>query len=134
MYQTLVARLLSSPEESVSPRIESLTISWSLSRPDRADSSLPSAGIGAEIVEQLAAHGAKVYLGARSKERAEAAIERIEQAHPDVREKSLLIWLPMDLLEPVDIVKSAQEFMRREEKLDMLGMYYAEQGSNPGGL
>ena len=80
-----------------------------------------SAGIGAIIVEHLAVHGAKVYLGARSKERAEAAIQRIEEAHPQVRENSLVIWLPLDLTEPADVVKSAQDFMKREEKLGILG-------------
>ena len=80
-----------------------------------------SAGIGESIVEQLSVHGAKVYLGARSKERAEAAIQRIEDAYPHVREKNLVIWLPLDLTEPADVVQSAQEFMKREEKLDILG-------------
>jgi len=79
-----------------------------------------NAGIGAAIVEQLVAHGAKVYLGARSEERAKAAIKKIEDAHPEVKEKGLLVWLPLDLTEPSGVVKSAKSFMEKEERLDIL--------------
>ncbi|TKA63257.1 hypothetical protein B0A49_09162 [Cryomyces minteri] len=60
-----------------------------------------NAGIGSAIVEQLAIHGAKVYLGARSAEKAEDAIRKIETEHLEVREK--------------------KEFMKKESHLDMLG-------------
>ena len=82
---------------------------------------LQSAGIGWGIVEQLAAHGARVYMGARSEERAKTAIEKIENAHPTVKERNLVIWLPLDLTEPKDVVASAKDFMSREETLDILG-------------
>jgi NAD(P)-dependent dehydrogenase (short-subunit alcohol dehydrogenase family) len=80
-----------------------------------------STGIGYAIVEQLAAHGAKVYLGARSEKRARAAIKKIEDAHPEVRKNGLVIWLPLDLTEPADVIESAKDFMRREQRLDILG-------------
>lgn len=70
----------------------------------------------------MVAHGAKVYLGARSEERAKAAIKKIEDAHPEVKEKGLLVWLPLDLTEPSGVVKSAKSFMEKEERLDILSM------------
>ncbi|MCJ1473013.1 hypothetical protein MMC13_001662 [Lambiella insularis] len=79
-----------------------------------------NAGIGAAIVEGLAAHGAKVYMGARSEERAKAAIEKIQDAHPEVKQKGLVVWLPLDLTEPSDVIKSADDFMGREKRLDIL--------------
>ncbi|MCJ1377607.1 hypothetical protein MMC17_000702 [Xylographa soralifera] len=79
-----------------------------------------NAGIGAAIVEGLATHGAKVYMGARSDERANAAIKKIEDAHPEVKEKRSVIWLPLDLTEPKDVVKSAEDFMGREKRLDIV--------------
>ncbi|MCJ1437287.1 hypothetical protein MMC27_006673 [Xylographa pallens] len=79
-----------------------------------------SAGIGAAIVESLATHGAKVYMGARSEERANAAIKKIEDAHADVKEKRLVVWLPLDLTEPKDVVKSAEDFMGKEKRLDII--------------
>ncbi|MCJ1400500.1 hypothetical protein MMC11_003706 [Xylographa trunciseda] len=79
-----------------------------------------NAGIGAAIVEGLATNGAKVYMGARSEERAKAAIKKIEDAHPGVKEKGLVVWLPLDLTEPEDVVKSAKDFMSREKRLDIV--------------
>jgi NAD(P)-dependent dehydrogenase (short-subunit alcohol dehydrogenase family) len=80
-----------------------------------------STGIGYAIVEQLAAHGAKVYLGARSEKRALAAIKQIENTHPEVKKNELVIWLPLDLTEPADVIESAKDFMRKEQRLDILG-------------
>lgn len=80
-----------------------------------------STGIGYAIVEQLAAHGAKVYLGARSEKRALAAIKQIEDVFPEVKKKGSVIWLPLDLTEPADVIESAKDFMRREQRLDILG-------------
>jgi NAD(P)-dependent dehydrogenase (short-subunit alcohol dehydrogenase family) len=79
-----------------------------------------STGIGYAIVEQLTTHGAKVYLGARSEERAKAAIKKIEDAHPQVKEEGRVLWLKLDLTEPVDVIESAKVFMGREQKLDIL--------------
>ena len=81
-----------------------------------------SAGIGSAIVEGLATHGAKVYMGARSEGRAKAAIKKIEDAHPEVKEKGLVVWLALDLTEPKDVLRSAQDFMRREKRLDIIGI------------
>ena len=60
-------------------------------------------------------------MGARSEERAKAAIQKIENAHPIVKERNSVVWLPLDLTEPKDVVASAKDFMNREEKLDILG-------------
>ena len=80
-----------------------------------------SAGIGFEITRQLAANGAKVYLGARSEQRARDAIAKIEGAHPEVKKNGTLIWLPLDLTHPANVVKSAKDFIQREQRLDILG-------------
>ena len=61
-------------------------------------------------------------MGARSEERATAAIKKIEDAHADVKEKGLVVWLPLDLTEPKDVVKSAEDFMGRENRLDIIGI------------
>ncbi|KAL9118216.1 MAG: hypothetical protein Q9187_005240, partial [Circinaria calcarea] len=79
-----------------------------------------NAWIGLEITKTLATHGAKVYMGARSKERAKEAIGRIKRAHLEVRNNGNLIWLPLDLTYPADVVRSAKDFMAREKRLEIL--------------
>lgn len=39
-------------------------------------------GIGFEVASALAAHGATVLLASRSKERVDAAVQKIKKAHP----------------------------------------------------
>ncbi|KAL7281916.1 hypothetical protein ACG7TL_003382 [Trametes sanguinea] len=80
-----------------------------------------NAGIGFAIVQHLARHGAKVYMGARNEQRANAALERL-------RAEGLLVgpgngevvWLKLDLSDPRDTKRAAEEFMRKEERLDIL--------------
>ena len=68
----------------------------------------------------LAVNGAKVYMGARSEKRAAAAIQKIQSAHPEIETKGLVEWLPLDLTIPADVVKSANEFKSKEDRLDLL--------------
>jgi NAD(P)-dependent dehydrogenase (short-subunit alcohol dehydrogenase family) len=64
--------------------------------------------------------GAKVYLAARSEEKAEDAIVRMEQEgmgeHPGE-----LVWLPIDLTDPRRAKAAAEWFIKRESRLDILG-------------
>lgn len=74
------------------------------------------------MCDALAAHGAKVYMGARSKERATDAIRKIEQRHPEVKAKThgSVEWLQLDLTDPKDVVESVNDFLSKENKLHVL--------------
>lgn len=83
-----------------------------------------SSGIGYATVQILARHGAKVYIGARSEERAKAAIERLrtEGLQPGNGE---LEWLELDLSDPRKTKQSAEVFLSKENRLDILGRSFA---------
>ena len=85
--------------------------------------SLHSAGIGFTAIKHLAKRGAKVYLGARSEEKAKAAIERLTaegigsgQVH----------HLNLDLSDPKLAKAVAEDFLTKEIRLDVLGMLRRE--------
>ncbi|KAG0702645.1 NAD(P)-binding protein [Suillus ampliporus] len=78
-----------------------------------------NAGIGYSTVKHLARHGAKVYMAARNQSRAEAAIAQLKAeglgpGNGDV------IWLELDLKDPRNAKKTAEEFMKLEKRLDVL--------------
>ncbi|KAA1474635.1 NAD-P-binding protein [Dentipellis sp. KUC8613] len=79
-----------------------------------------NAGIGVKTVEQLARHGAKVYLACRSEARALAAIGDIERTSPALKGQQRLIWLPLDLSSMHSAKKAAEEFISKEIRLDIL--------------
>ena len=62
-------------------------------------------GIGKEIVRALLRHNAKVYLAARSKERAESAIADLEK---ETGKKA--IWLHLDLADLRSVKRAAEDF------------------------
>ncbi|CCM06670.1 uncharacterized protein FIBRA_08955 [Fibroporia radiculosa] len=76
-----------------------------------------NAGIGFATIQHLARRGAKVYLGARNKERAQAAIERLQAAGlgPGNGE---VVWLSLDYSDPRIAKKAAESFMEQETRLD----------------
>ncbi|KAL7782860.1 NAD(P)-binding protein [Trichoderma afarasin] len=76
-------------------------------------------GIGLETVKQLALHGAKVYMGARSESRAKEAIESILSENHAIGQDHI-IWLPLDLSKLFNIVEAAQLLSSWEERLDIL--------------
>lgn len=78
-----------------------------------------SAGIGYATVKHLARKGAKVYMAARNKVRAEEAIAKLKQEGlgPGNGE---VIWLALDLADPRNAKTTAQDFMGKEERLDVL--------------
>jgi NAD(P)-dependent dehydrogenase (short-subunit alcohol dehydrogenase family) len=84
---------------------------------------IKSTGMGYMISEQLALHGAKVWMGARSESRAKEAIQTYEQTHAEAINKGSIVWLPLDLTSPRDVAKSAELYLSTEERLDILSKY-----------
>jgi retinol dehydrogenase 12 len=87
--------------------------------------------VGKELAQILYSHNAKVYVAARSEEKAKRAIELIEAAFP--KSTGQLIFLHLDLDDLTTIKKSAEEFLSKEKKLDVLwnnaGVMIPPQGS-----
>lgn len=75
-------------------------------------------GIGKETCLALVAKGAKVYMGARSKDRAMAAIEEIKKRTSCNPEN--LQWLKLDLTDIESIKSAVQEFQKKEDNLHIL--------------
>ncbi|KAK5131708.1 hypothetical protein LTR16_000493 [Cryomyces antarcticus] len=73
-------------------------------------------GIGYETARLLAKNGAKVYLAARSEEKANTAIEKIRSG--DI--KGSVEYLPIDLMDLSSVTKAAQAFANKEKRLDIL--------------
>ncbi|KAJ7455116.1 NAD(P)-binding protein [Mycena latifolia] len=74
-----------------------------------------NAGIGYETVKQLLLKNAKVYLAARSPEKAADAIERLEQ-----ETNKTAIFLKLDLADLPSVRKAAESFLVQESRLDIL--------------
>jgi len=74
-----------------------------------------NAGVGKETVKQLLAHGAKVYLAARSAQKANEAIAELK----DETGKQA-IFLQLDLSDLPAVRRSAQEFLSKESQLHVL--------------
>ncbi|KAH9028259.1 NAD(P)-binding protein [Lactarius hengduanensis] len=72
-------------------------------------------GIGKETVKQLLAHNAKVYLAARSAQKANEAIAELKN-----ETGKQAIFLQLDLSDIPAIRKSAQEFLSKESQLHVL--------------
>ncbi|TFY59477.1 hypothetical protein EVG20_g7778 [Dentipellis fragilis] len=79
-----------------------------------------NSGIGLRTSEQLALHGAKVYLACRTGSKAQAAIASIENATPSLKGQGRVVWLPLDLSSVVGSKKAADEFLAKEKRLDIL--------------
>ncbi|KAG2110145.1 NAD(P)-binding protein [Suillus cothurnatus] len=76
-------------------------------------------GIGYSTVKHLARRGAKVYMAARNQTKAEKAIsqQKAEGLGPGNGD---IIWLELDLKDPRNAKKAAEEFMKQEKRLDVL--------------
>ncbi|KAJ7246107.1 NAD(P)-binding protein [Mycena haematopus] len=72
-------------------------------------------GIGYETVKQLLVKNAKVYLAARSAEKAVTAIKRLE-----AETKKTAIFLELDLADLPSVRKAAEAFLAQESRLDLL--------------
>lgn len=87
--------------------------------------------MGKELVSILYQHNAKVYIAARSEERSKAVIDETKAAHPASRGE--LIYLSLQLDDLTTIKSTAEAFLARESRLDVLwnnaGVMVPPQGS-----
>ncbi|KAK0205285.1 NAD(P)-binding protein [Desarmillaria ectypa] len=72
-------------------------------------------GCGRETVKALLMHGAKVYLAARSEEKAKEAITKLKE---DTGAEA--IFLSLDLADLVSVRRAAEEFLSKEKQLHIL--------------
>jgi NAD(P)-dependent dehydrogenase (short-subunit alcohol dehydrogenase family) len=75
-----------------------------------------SSGIGLETALELARGGAKVTLVSRSAERCQAAVGRIRQETGNGE----VDFIAADLSSQAEVRRAAEEFLRRQERLDVL--------------
>ena len=75
-------------------------------------------GIGKEVAQILYAKNAKVYVAARSEEKANKAIADIKKAAPV--SKGTLVFLHLDLSDLNHVKKAARNFLARERNLHVL--------------
>jgi NAD(P)-dependent dehydrogenase (short-subunit alcohol dehydrogenase family) len=77
-----------------------------------------NAGLGKQSVLELARYGkpSKIYLAARSQEKAKAAIEEVQRHAPDAP----IVPLDLDLTSFASIKDAARTFLAQEERLDIL--------------
>ncbi|KAI4858712.1 NAD(P)-binding protein [Hypoxylon rubiginosum] len=78
-----------------------------------------SGGVGKELTRILYNKGGRVYVAARSEEKATKAIDDIRKTVSSSNNGEL-IFLPLDLADLTTIKASAHNFLRREEKLHVL--------------
>ncbi|KAJ7886204.1 hypothetical protein B0H14DRAFT_3082202 [Mycena olivaceomarginata] len=74
-------------------------------------------GIGYATIQMLARKGAKVYMAARSEER---ALEAIKQLQSENINDGSVHWLKLELSDPRAAKRAAQEFLEKETRLDIL--------------
>lgn len=76
-----------------------------------------NSGLGLESCLRFAQHKpSHIYLGARSRSKAEAAIAKIKEAVPDAP----ITYLEMDLADLASVKKSAETFLASADRLDIL--------------
>jgi retinol dehydrogenase-12 len=90
-----------------------------------------NSGVGKELAQILYSKNAKVYVAARSEDKARGAIESIEQNTP--KSTGELVFLPLDLADLSTIKESVTKFSSKESKLHVLfnnaGVMAPPQGS-----
>lgn len=77
-----------------------------------------NSGVGFELAKILYAANAKVYLAGRSEKRVLEAIQRLQNDVPS--SQGTLIWLPLDLADLASVKIAAEDFLSKEERLDVL--------------
>ncbi|KAJ7133158.1 NAD(P)-binding protein [Mycena epipterygia] len=78
-------------------------------------------GMGFQIAQQLANHGARVYIAARSESAATGAISRIEKENPALSGKGNLRFLHLDLSTIAGAQTAGKKFLELESRADILG-------------
>jgi NAD(P)-dependent dehydrogenase (short-subunit alcohol dehydrogenase family) len=90
-----------------------------------------TAGVGKELARVLYSLNGTVYLAARSKERATAAISWIQESHPSSTGR--LEFLHLELADLESVKPAAEAFLAKEKRLDVLfnnaGVMVPPQGS-----
>lgn len=77
-----------------------------------------NAGLGLETVKQLSSHdAARIYLAARSQEKAEQAMQELRAANQTAAN---IIFLKLDLASLESVKYAASDFLYRETRLDIL--------------
>ena len=74
--------------------------------------------MGAITVENLVKKGCKVYLAARSEEKAKDAISEINRKNPG--KEANLVFLPFDMTDLKSIKKAAETVKEKEDRLDIV--------------
>ncbi|KZT04392.1 NAD-P-binding protein [Laetiporus sulphureus 93-53] len=74
-----------------------------------------NAGIGFATIQHLVRRGAKIYMAARNKERADRALERL---HASGIGSGEVVWLYTDFSNPELAKKAAESLKEKEERLD----------------
>ena len=72
-------------------------------------------GIGKEIIKELLKHNAKVYMAARSREKALATIEELKKETGKETH-----YIHLDLTSLASVRKAAEEFLSKEDALHTL--------------
>ncbi len=75
-------------------------------------------GCGFELAKILYQHNATVYVAGRSQEKGETALAKLKEQFPDSKGK--LTFLKLDLADQSTIKQSAEEFVSKESRLDVL--------------
>ncbi|CAH0052317.1 unnamed protein product [Clonostachys solani] len=78
-----------------------------------------NSGIGLYTALHLALHGAKVYMSARTRAKADDAKRTILSLHPTIAEERL-IWLPLDLSKLSSVQEAVKDLEAKESKIDIL--------------
>ncbi|KZV60480.1 NAD-P-binding protein [Peniophora sp. CONT] len=80
-----------------------------------------NSGIGLYILFHLARQGAKCYLAARSQAKFDVALKRLREEGLGSEEgDGEVMWLELDLCDPVGVRKSVERFGEMESRLDIL--------------
>ncbi|KAK5956121.1 short-chain alcohol dehydrogenase [Knufia fluminis] len=89
------------------------------------------AGVGEQLVQILYSNGAKVYVAGRSESKARTSIERVKAACSNATGQ--IVFLKLDLADLASIKASAEDFLAKESRLDVLvnnaGVMFPPKGS-----
>ncbi|KAK8070506.1 short-chain dehydrogenase [Apiospora hydei] len=77
-------------------------------------------GVGKELARMLYSKNANVYLAARSEEKAQRAIEEIQQSSSPSSSTGKLVFIQLDLADLSTIKDSVQHFLSQESQLHVL--------------
>lgn len=90
-----------------------------------------NSGVGKELAKILYQHNARVWIATRSQQRSEEVIAEIKAAHPDSKGELIFLKLVLDDLTTIKV--TADEFLARESRLDVIwnnaGVMSPPQGS-----